>query len=71
MTKEEAKDHDVLTSACNIYQELRHKYRRLTSMSMPSYAVMQFAQSPSDIQRLQYCVGVFEELIGEDWYERR
>ena len=70
MTQQEAKDYDRLTSACNIYQELRHKYRRLTSMSMQVYAVMQFAQSPSDIQRLQYCVRVFEELIGADWYDK-
>ena len=71
MTQQEAKDYDRLTSACNIYQELKQKYRRLTSMSMQVYAVMQFAQSPSDIQRLQYCVGVFEELIGADWYEQK
>ena len=71
MTPQEAKDYDTLRSACGIYEELRRKYRRLTQMSMPMYAVMQFAQSPSDIQRLQYCVGVFERLIGKDWYERK
>ena len=65
------KDYDRLVSACGIYDELRRKYQQLTRMSMPMYAAVQFAQSPSDIQRVQYCVRVFEELIGPKWYERK
>lgn len=64
------KDYDRLVSACGIYDELRRKYQRLTQMAGPM-AVLTFAQSPSDVQRLKYAVSVFEELIGADWYERR
>ncbi len=70
MTQQEARNYDKLVAACGIYNELRLKYQRLTRLSVPQFAVAQFAQSPSDVQRLRYCVGVFEELIGPKWYER-
>ena len=63
------KDYDRLVSACGIYDELRRKYQHLTRIAGPM-AVITFAQSPSDVQRLKYCTGVFAELIGEKWYER-
>jgi hypothetical protein len=72
MTQQEAKDYDRLYQACGIYESLRRQYREIVQFRGGQHrALMQFAQRPSDVQRLRYAVSVFEELIGTDWYERK
>jgi hypothetical protein len=71
MTQQEAKDYDRLYQACGIYESLRRQYREIVQFRGQRSALMQFAQRPSDVQRLRYAVSVFEELIGTEWYERK